>query len=347
MTYEVESADLSRDRDQIVEFWKRHLQIPNPDRWYEWAYVQNPCANGLSWLLRADGAVVGTAGTVPRRFKVGSRIVVAARAGGLGVDQAHRFLGPALMLQKAMLAETRQGRLDMIYSSLPPHLLGLMDRLSYERIGPLTRYVRVLRVEPYVKRVLGTGALGSVAAGTLGALVAAATDLQWRPGVVDELASFDDRFDDLWRRALPEYGVTSERTSRFLNWRFLGTPVGHPYVILGVTAPADGRLLGYAVLFTSDDAAYLVDAFAEDPGGALQSVLMASVRWALESGAASLAVRCLVQGPLDAALRRCGFRPRDDGPPMMVIASPGWDAADHGHGPRLPWHFLSADDFWE
>ncbi len=346
MAYDVVHADLELDRGQIVEFWTRHLQVPNPDRWYEWAYISNPCGVGVSWLLRADGATVGTSGIVPRRLKVGSRVVVAARAGGLGVDQAHRFLGPALMLQKAMLAETRQGRVDLIYSSLPPHLLGLMDRLAYDRIGPLTRYVRVLRVDPYVRRVLGAGSGGRAVAGVLNAPLAGATRLAWRPGIVDEATSFDGRFDDLWQRAHPEFDVTSERTSRFLTWRFFGTPVDHPYVILTLSAPADGRLLGYAVLFTRDDVAYLVDVFAEDAGPAMQGVLAACVRWALDAGAVCLVMKCLQQDPLDRVLRRCGFRPRDDGPPMVVIASPGWHAAAGGPGP-LTWHFLSADDFWE
>lgn len=346
MAYDVVHADLELDRGQIVEFWKRHLQVPNPDHWYEWAYVRNPCTTGLSWLLRADGVTVGTSGVIPRRFKVGSRIVVAARAGGLGVEQAHRFLGPALMLQKAMLAETRQGRLDMIYSSLPPHLLGLMDRLAYDHIGPLTRYVRVLRMGPYVRRALGSGAGGRAAAAVLDAVAAGATRVAWRPGIVDEVTSFDGRFDDLWQRAIPEFGVTSERTSRFLTWRFLGTPVGHAYAILTVSAPADGRLLGYAVLFTREDTAYLVDVFAEDAGPAMESVLAACVRWALDASASSLVVKCLKQDPLDRTLRRCGFQPRDDGPPMMVIASPGWNTGGEGHKP-LAWHFLSADDFWE
>lgn len=347
MAYAVRLADPIRDRTSVVALWTRHLQLAFPDRWYDWAHTRNPAANGPNWLLECDGRPVGTSGIIPRRFVIGDRDVTAGRIGGFGVDSDHRFLGPAALLQKALLGGAVPGCVDMLYSSAPPELVGLFTRLGYECIGPLVRYVRPLNADTQVSRVVGGRVVTRAAAGIVRAALRAWAALQWRPGCLESLETFDDRLDELWSRSRPFYGVTGVRTRETLVWRFGDIPTSDCFRLLAVAHPGTGRLVGYAVVIEQDRTWVVADLFAEEPHTALDVVLLALVRGALASEATGVSVKCLALGPLDRALRRCGFRPRDDGPPMSVIASPGWRTLAGGvRAGDLEWFFVGGDDFW-
>ena len=346
--YSVVRADLGRDREQILALWTRHLSKGGyEERRYEWGNRENPFANGRRWLLLADGAVVGTAGMVIRRFKIDDCIVLAGRAGGFGVDREHRFLGPALMLQRAVLDDLGRDGLELIYSSSPADVIGIFTRLGYERVGDLARYVKILDVEPYLRRRMPASAAAWLAA-PLNVGLDVVSRTTWRPCFPIEIRGFDDRFDDLWTRAAPHYGITTERTSRFLSWRFDKSSHPQAFKTVGVTAPGTDRLVGYAIYQMDHAHASVADLFAEDTDTALEMVLASVTRWVGCLGAASITVRCLASGMLSQVLERAGFRRRPDDKATSVVVSPRASGQrERGPGWKARWYFLGADDFWQ
>jgi hypothetical protein len=156
---------------------------------------------------------------------------------------------------------------------------------------------------------------------------------------------FDARFDDLWTRASPHYGVTTERTSQFLTWRFDPSVHFNTFMTVTVTARDGDRLLGYAVYDLEDGHAHVADLFAEDEDEALDTVLAAVTCWVRNQGAASIAIKCLSTGVLGRVMERAGFRRRPDDVKMTVIVSPPVSGA-RAPGWAERWYFLGADDFW-
>lgn len=348
MTYRVERSDPRRDHDEIVALWKCHLPLlPHPERNLAWAYVDNPFSPGRLWKLTADGRTVGVVGLALRRIKVGDAVVLAGRLGGLAIDQRHRSLGPALLLQRAALEDIGQDGLSFIYTSSPQNLVQMSSRAGYRPVVTLTRYVKLLDAGPFLRRRVRSGAAARLLAWPSNLAIRMAERLRRRQGLVREIERFDDRFDNLWTRGATHYGVTSERTSRFLQWRFRHNPVDHSFRTVGVTSPGDGRLAGYGVCVMEDGGATLVDLFADNTETALHTVLSGIVRWTRARGATSIAVKCAGNSALDAALRRQGFRPRPENHPttLMVSATPA-GPADPAHARGPEWHFLAADDFW-
>jgi hypothetical protein len=347
MGYDVTKADPERDRELVVAHWSRHLNLPAAAPWYEWAHLANPNGAGANWILRSDGRLVGTAGWTARSFNAGRTSLTAGRVGGFGVDAGHRVLGPALMLQKALLAEMDKGDPPLLYSSAPPQLLPLFSRVGYERIGPLTRYARVLRAAPYLERLVGASSLPAFLSRAVDVPFVAWAAAQWRPGVVQRLEAFDERFDDLWERAKPHYGVTSLRSRRLLTWRFLEMPARVRQEIFAVATPSADRLIGYAVVSDQAGTCVVADMFAETPDDALECTLLAVVRHAVGAGCTGVSIRCLETAVMARVLRRCGFGRRDDGSTSELIASPGWRSRFPDRSADAGWYFVGGDDFWD
>lgn len=348
MTYSVTKCDTFQERQDIIALWTRHLPLlPYPERNLDWGYRDSPFGAGPVWKLMCDGRTVGVAGLVIRQFSVDGTTVLAGRLGGFAVDQEHRSLGPALMLQRAVLDEVGQNGLAAIYTSSPAHLVRMTARAGYQPVVDLTRYVKVLDFEPVLRHHVPSAAAARWMARLLTLTQHVRSRLGWRPCVAAEVDRFDERFDDLWARAAPRYGVTTARTSRFLQWRFCDYPLDLTFVTVGVTDPADGRLRGYAIYFMEDGVAHLADLFAEDAEAALDDVLWGVTRWIRARGAASISVRCAGAGALIAVLRRWGFHPRPDDSVTTIMVSPAADGQPAlASVPPSRWHFLAADDFW-
>ena len=349
MTYRVARADLRLDREEILSLWERHLpQLPFKARHYDWAYLNNPFSEGRIWKLTQDGHTVGVAGLVMRRISVAGKSALAGRLGGLAVAEEHQFLGPALRLMRAVLAECGRDELSLIYTCAPHALTGMSLRAGFNQVADLTRYVKILDVTPSLGRRVPFPRAARWLARPANLVLRSAAAVGRRPVVVNEVEQFDSRFDDLWRRAAPNYPLTSERTATFLNWRFHDFPLDVAFTTIGVSHPADGRLLGYGTCVINDGIASLVDLFAEDTGAQMHDVLSAVTGWLRAAGATSIVMRCAGAETLHRSLRQGGFHPRPDEQSLTVMTSPRIEDAHQSAQLRASQlYFLPADDFWQ
>ena len=128
---------------------------------------------------------------------------------------------------------------------------------------------------------------------------------------VFRLESFDERIDDLWRRASQEHSVIGIRDSAYLNWRFNSRPDAS-YVAIAA-ADREGKILGYLVyrIIEQDGArwGYIVDFLsAGDPSGTF--ALMVRRAEEMMSRDEVKAIVCFIaKAPYRQVLRRAGFYP--------------------------------------
>jgi len=348
MHYRVDRTDLQRDRDQILAFWRRHLPlIPHHEQHLDWGYTDNPFAPGRVWTLFGDDCPVGVIGVLVRRLKVGNAVVLAGRLGGLAVDAEHRSLGPALMLQRAVLNDRGRGGLSAIYSSVPNPLVPATSRAGYRSILTVSRFVRLLDTGPLLRRRLPSETAARWLTRPANGVLRALAGSDWRPVELCEVDEFDGRFDDLWSRAAQHWAVTTERTSAFLRWRFTENPVDYSFTTVCAQRPGDHRITGYAVCTEDAGQVSVLDLLAEDAAEALCVLLTSVVRWARGRGASAVVVKCAAAGPLGAALRACRFHERPDDHPITLMASSLLDEGqDRVFTSAANWHFLAADDYW-
>jgi hypothetical protein len=319
--YEVSRADLDRDRDAILALWARNLSSSDDSgriARFAWQYKNNVAGQGRCWLLlhRPSGQIVGTAGLALRDISCERSSLKAGLAIDFAVDEPHRFLQPALMLQRSVFESLSNG-VDFIYGLPNKKALPIFKRLGYNGPSPLLRMVKVLKTSAYLDRfpapLRGIMGLG-------GDLLHRARSAEtWMPGrgrSVVPLSGAGAEVDDLWQRVAGRYPMICRRTSAFVRWRYEQFPMVR-YTLLGLYRENKTRLDGYAVVHVEENAQARVTDFVADGEKATEGLLVGLIRWARASDAASVAFEFGGDPRLETRLKYFGFVSRSSTAMLM------------------------------
>jgi hypothetical protein len=309
--YTVASANLQRDRQVIIDLWRRNLaDTDHLEEKYDWHFLNNPFGPGQIWILEADGQPIGTTSLGMRPLKIGETVTKVGIACDLAVNKDHRFLQPALMLQRAMISSAHAG-VRIFYGVPNSSGASVMKYLGYRELCCVHRFAKVLRISHYLRRSRKLGAMvpsvGRMADRGFAALQSIGqrrTDGQ----ITQVLPCFDERFDDLWSRLSSQLPALTVRDRQFLNWRYCECPL-RQYKTVGLLTEDESRLRGYLIYYIEDRSALCADLLA--PGGVedLDSLLSSWAALAFGEGLASLSVSCS-DGALATSLVRHGFSRR-------------------------------------
>jgi Acetyltransferase (GNAT) domain len=312
--YRVVAAELARDRDAILDVWRRNLPaLDKLEEKYSWHFVNNPCGEGLCYLLFCDGHPIGTACVGIRSVLLGASIQRVGVACDLAVDQKHRTLGPAAMLQKAVISSTNQG-LRLLYGTPNSKGAAAIRRMGYRPAAEIHRYARVLRVSHYLERKLPLRYFGKIAGGTIDLAQRAAIAMRERLSaqyVVEKVHDFDARFDELWARCKHELPVAVVRDSRYLHWRYADCPL-KTYTTLALLTRDRSRLEGYVVYYMHGEHMRITDLLTGSQAEHAHELITGTVLDACARGAASISWQCSLPPRLIALLRQRGFTRRTE-----------------------------------
>lgn len=346
MTLAVRPVDLEAEQDALLEILQRNLpDLPHARR-FKWAYQAHPLGPARAWFVcdRASGRVVGTTALFPRALWVGGSVRPCGQVGDFAVDESHRTLGPALMLQRATFDPVQRGALALCYDC-PPHALGLATfrRLGLEPATEMLRFVRLLRVDRQLRKCLGERALLAPLAPILNAVLGLASGARGGARGLEigvHRDRFGDEFSALDRRVSDDTGIRGRRAAEDLNWRYRDDPLVHDHQVL--TARRHGELVGYAVFHVGGEDADVEDLFGALPateGAALLDAVVSAVRRArVQTLQALVAPNSALVGSLD----RARFHHRSSGPRVVAYAAPGGETtAFLAGGPR--WGLTRAD----
>lgn len=236
--YKIELA-AENDIADLVNFFQR---VYKPDHimtepWYlAWQYLNAPgnilYPNYPNLLLKKDRQIVGHLGMIPYKFLVEGKSVKAAFLASLIVDKDLRSHGAGVMLVREA-----EKYFDILYTTgFSPPSAPVLKLCKWEEPVDLFRWIYDLNKD-----------CGSLDAS----------------GIV-AINNFGKNWDEYWVGASKNYGVTIDRSSEYLNWRFCNNPK-IKCNIFGLNANGVG---GYIVLRfeKGDDFAGLriVDLIADD-----------------------------------------------------------------------------------
>ena len=242
----VELADLKIDRGEIEAVWNRGFDV-YPPRFQ--CYLSNPTGMGSVWVSRPKSApIYGAIGLHSRRMHFGGQVFPAGQIGNLAVDSEFRTAGPALRLQRALLASLPGSDRAFIFGATSK-AIQILRRVGGQPVGTAQRWTKVLRSESQLKKQVRPAILAKAIAPVLDLglrLLSRETFSLRSAGMVVGIdRTFDARFDRLWNRSAAEFPIATERTSHYLMWRFQQR-TATPYQVfwLGSTP---GDLAGYVV----------------------------------------------------------------------------------------------------
>jgi hypothetical protein len=317
-TYSTRPAVLPAERERVLAVWEgtlgEHSRMSAKFGWfYEQSPTGMPLAQLLEWRAAADSGaqVIGVATAGRRQFRCGSQEMPAGVLVDMAVRPEHRTLGPALQLQKALLAESLRS-VDFVYGFPNPKAAPVFQRAGYQRLGKMQRHVRVLRASGYLGRRLPATVARLLAPFAdfalrvrieLQAMLARAPRLEW--GSVEDLgrcpAAFVPRGNSL----------CGARSAEFLAWRFSKTHSANAHFSVLARLPAgDAHWVVEdqgKVLQVRDCSSLLLDAAS---AGAWRALF----RDAARRGIHSVSFECLAAASQLDVLKSLGMVVRSDRP---------------------------------
>jgi hypothetical protein len=308
--YAVVAADLVKDRQVILDLWRQNLaDVSHLDEKYDWHFLNNPFGTGQIWVLESNGEPIGTTSLGMRPMKLNKSLTTAGVACDLAVNKDHRFLQPALMLQRTLLTSARAG-VRIVYGV--PNSAGsvVMKYAGYQGFCCVHRYAKVLRISHYLQKSGKFGAvipfIGRMADQGFAALHLFGRQRSRR--LTQVLPSFDERFDELWNQITCEQWALTVRDRRFLKWRYQECPL-RQYKTLGLLTEDKSRLVGYLIYYIEDHSAVCADFLVSGGPEDLDCLLSSWTALAWGCGLSSLSL-CCSNGTLAANLLRHGFSRR-------------------------------------
>lgn len=319
MNYTIAAPATAADvKDDLLRLMRSNFSWgAQADDWYRWGYEQSPFPSNVCWLVETEAHErVGFTSLMPRRMKVGETVCEAGQAANLNVAAEHRNALAAVKLQRAVVSHVDQSDMALAFG-ITKNAVAVLCRAGYRDLGGLSRWIKLFRTEHKLARWISWKWPRRAAAAVvdLGLRLRAAESSRRLPAGWSVLLDppFDERFEDLWQAASTNFSVATERTSKYLDWRF-GRDPQLEYRTLAVQ-DSNGRLRGSVVYLFPDPEeslrlATIVDLLPAD-SEALDALLTALCQQLRGEGAVGVQAMYFGSPLVEAALERFQFFRRE------------------------------------
>jgi GNAT superfamily N-acetyltransferase len=247
------------DESEIVELlelvfdgWPHlYIECTSLDHWI-WKYYDNPIKATYVRIATSGDKIIGCAGNVITRIKIGERVLIGAQGVDFAVHQDYRSRG--VLTKMGELFDELVARYDVSLNygfESNPILIERSRRRGFPVFPhPITNLVRIKDIDLQLKHMpverpwlMRSGFFTFKTINRIKNLFRKkipTPDIQVKP--VDR---FDDNADEFWRETSDQYNFIVERGKKYLNWRYLDPRAGG-YVARKVEE--GDHLLGYSVL---------------------------------------------------------------------------------------------------
>lgn len=314
----IRPADLRSDQNLMIDTHFRYLTPLSNDTRFDWLYQNNPHGQARAWIAldERDGTVVGMASAFPRRVYIGEPEGerVGWVLGDFCINDRYRSLGPALQLQRACLTEVDSEAIAFCYDFPSTRMMAVYKRLGVNPLGQMLRLAKALRVDRKVSKVVKS-ALVANGLSTVGNVVLALRDYRIRDRGTLTIALHEgdcgEEFSTLARRIGGRYGVCTQRSAEYLNWRYLANPLSR-YELL--TVRVDGVLSAYTFFTHNGADVILEDLFGIDNRVIISSMIDEAVTLSRDRGVITVSIPLLESHPWLPLFQQLGFQVREASP---------------------------------
>ncbi len=343
MTLIVRPANVSAEREALIEALKRCLSPQADSRRFDWLYLQCPFGPARVWIASDEktDAIVGVAAAFPRRLLAGGLELTGCVLGDFGIDARYRSLGPALQLQRACLQafDGVQARFGFDFPSAV--MAAVYTRLDAGANGSFVRLAKPLRADRKIAEKVkaprlakGLSAVANLAMSAMNQSINQSGE--WT--IAPELGPCGSEYNELAKKASPADRICVARTAQYLNWRYRSNP-SQAYRLL--SARRRGELVGYVVYAESGEDATIADLFAEDRSVLAESLVGAVLSELRRKRVMTLSASLLDSDPRVGTFESMGFRKRESVPALFFEA--GAPKLSSGAHQQLKWFLMDGD----
>ena len=343
--YSISEADVRNNKDDILSILTKNLDGQSPSR-YEWNYNQCPYGAALCWLAKDEQSniFIGTTALFPRVVLVKGDPVYAVIAGDFAVDIKHRNLITALSLQKEIRSKIHDTKFKFIYGLPNKQSKNIFLRLGYKKIGRFTHFVKPLKSEYQYNKYIYSFLQLKIFARAVDFLIKSfSKENRYKTTLKYSIITpeyFDDRFDMFWKNVSKHSTIIGERTSIFLNWRYIQSPEKKYKIFCLLDEHND--IIGYIVYFIENNMCHIRDMLFEPSTEVLSLLLAEFSRFIRMKGVGSISVHYLGGSLLEKKLREFNFLPIKNETDLIIYSPDIADNTDLLN--KENWHFLAGDN---
>lgn len=211
-------------------------------RYYLWKIKKNPSGHGIVWVAEKENKLVGHYALIPRKLKIGDKLVMTAQGVDIMVDPDYRRKGIFSTLERKACSDAFKKGIQMVFVFPNELSYKVCRKLGYRDAVHISEFVRILNPKK-IKCIDIKVKWRSFLAGKVSDV---GQYLNKQPNMtIEEIDLFDDRFDDLLGGFSERYDVIFERNAVFLNWRYTDVP-SFDYLVYSLEH--NQKILGYLVL---------------------------------------------------------------------------------------------------
>ena len=341
----IRPVDYASESRELVDVLQKNLPYLPHGLLFDWLYLRNPEGQARTWVAvdPESQGILGVAAAFPRLVYCDGAEARGYVLGDFCIDPAHRSLGLAVSLQRTCLEGLAAGGADFAFDFPSANMLAVYKRLRLEANATLIRYAKPIRANRKIAQHVRVGALarGLGAAANVGLRVRD-TSLRltgdWT--IVAEAAPWGEEFTLATREWTSNSAICVARTAKFLNWRYAEHPQQR-YELL--TARHKSDLHGYLIHHSNGEDCVIDDLVAENDA-VRRALLAKTVALARERGVHTLSSPWLDSHPGTQLLEKCGFRPREASP-VVLLAFAGGEQRQIGPAESRCWYLSHGD--WE
>jgi len=298
------------------EGWPPFDLETTPINHWLWRYRENLTNQTIISVSKDGDKLIGCLHTIPRKMKVGSSVCVCCCGPDLVVLPGYREMGVAKKLDVFIDELRKKNGMEFAYfeTALPFYLRSLKNKQSlYVR---MSHFVRIKDISLHLSRVsYKRNCIIYIAFNFLNIFSRVKSLFQSSYSLdgnikISDINRFDDRVNKLWDAVSDSYDLTTERTEKYLNWRYCDAR-GGGYIVK--CAHIKDKILGYIVLRINRPeknypVGYIVDMLTLPNRPDVGDALLASTVHFFDSRAINIVHLRLVRGHSYAKLlRKFGF----------------------------------------
>jgi len=307
-----------RDLPHITRLAARLLCEKRGRAYHRWKYLQNPAGSFLSVVALFEDEVVGHLGLIPVNFSMKGKKAAFSQEVDVALYEDFRRFDVILKMDSVARDLLRQTGIRISYS-IPNEISFLVTETFGIRVklASVPLLIKPLDVRRSLDRRLPLGPCNR--------FFGLAANLLMRrvyPRMVDIPAGmclkrihyFDRRFDEFWNQIKDDYLIMVERSSEYLNWRYVIAP-HKDYEIFCLEDKETVSVYGYLVLGEEREQGLIGQIYdIVTPRGENRGTARCLMRLAVEHfrKMEAVSVRCWMfsHTHLYPELRKLGFWPR-------------------------------------
>jgi predicted N-acetyltransferase YhbS len=356
--YTIIEADLKSDKEEIVNLLLKNMR-GQTQKIYEWNYEMNPYGNALCWLAKHESidSLVGSAAFFPRKVFLKGKEINAFITADFVVNEEHRVYGPALKLQRESHSKLKDSGFRFLYGV--PNKLGspFFYRIGYKKLGKIETFIKIIKTQRLPRDYL-IHSLPSTKTSKLTNLVFTSRISLKVIDFIVKLRSkerrhkkankysvetpelFDERFDVFWKKAKDQFNIIGERSSDFLNWRYVKSPL-QDYKIFCIK-DNKRNIEGYVVYYFNDNRYYVADMLFLNKNDVLDSLLAEFALFARANEIGAIIIHYLGNSLFENRIKDFNFRSVNKEVGEVLIYSPN-SSLDSDIFNKDNWHFFTGD----